>query len=259
MVLQWKRLHLRADERQLLAKGGMLSMKRTYLHFALTLFLATMIAVLATGTGGAASQQFAQVRFDGWGYTLVAPADGSGVTEAFVKYDAATATDLQRYAATNRVLAQQLAAKRQPELAASVSFRRPLSVDEFRAWAARVPLRIESFQLRLMGSEGQRWTLGGTPSQGNLIATDDLQRNLTHLATKGVTDLRGVITVEGRIKVTAYDRLANDPAVFLADVTRSAVASHVSETVPAVDANRLTVLVSPAFWRMEELGLENFR
>lgn len=232
-------------------------MKLTYRRIGVVLSLVVAISFVLTYVATGTPQHLAEARFDGWGYTIVA--DPDGFTRAQIEYDRATVEDLRKYVATNQSLARQLAADGYTELLVTISFRRPLSVDEFRSWAARMPLRVTDYQLRIIGTDGQRWTLGGSPSNGELVSDSDLQRNLAHLSDKGATDLRGVIVVEGQVDASAYTKLAADPDVFLADVTRTATAAHVKNNVGGIDHTRLALLVAPAFSWMEDLGLENFQ
>lgn len=231
--------------------------KFTYLRAGLILSVLTVAAFLTTFTASGSAQELGRARFDGWGYTVVADPDGSA--RAQIDYDHGSVADLRRYAATNRALAHQLATDGAKTLTVSVSFRRPLSVDEFRAWAAKAPLQVDGFQLRLTGTNGQRWTLGGAPTRGELVSAVDLNRNLDRLRAKGAADVRGVIVAEGTVAAGVYDQLANDPAVFLVDVTPSAARDRIIKTVRGVDPAHLSVAVAPAFSWMEDLGLENFR
>ncbi len=225
----------------------------------LVLALAAIASFVMAYTASGTPQHIAQAHFDGWSYTIIT--DPDGFVHANVDYDRAAVADLRRYAETNRALARQLAADGQEVLSVSVSFRRPLPVDKFRVWAATVPLRIKDYQFRAAGSDGRSWTLGAAPSRGELVSMPDLQLTLDHLAAKGksVTEVRGVIVVDGQIDAVAYEQLATDPAVFLADVTRSAVAARIAKTMRGIDRRRLAVLVPPAFAAMEKLGLENFQ
>lgn len=218
-----------------------------------------MSYTVMASTAGSMPQHLIESQFDGWSYTIITDPDGS--VFAYVDYDRTTVAALYRYAETNRTLARQLAADGQEVLSVSISFRRPLLIDEFRTWAARVPLRIKDYQFRAVGSDGRSWTLGAAPSHGELVYMPDLQLTLDHLAARGrsITEVRGVIIVDGQIDISAYEQLATDPFIFLADVTRSAVVTHVAKTVRGIDYRRLAVLAPPAFAAMEKLGLESFQ
>lgn len=230
---------------------------RAGLVLSLAALLSFILTYLLTGNARGTPQYLAQARFDGWGYTAIAAPDGS--IRVQVNYDRASVADLYRYVETNRALARQLATDGQAELAVTVSFRRPLTIAEFQTWAAHAPLQIREYQIRLRDAQGRRWTLGGAPSGGILISPTDLQRHLIYLASRGATDVQGVIVAEGTVAASVYDRLAADPDVFLADVTRSAAAAHLLRTVRGLDPRRLEATVAPAFSWMEDLGLEHFR
>jgi len=235
-------------------------MRLSYLHLG----LATSLAALAISAATAASsnaepQRLGEARFNGWQYTVVADPQGQGATRASIEFDHSDVAALKRYVTVNQALAHELAVGGRESLPITVSFREPISVAEFRAWAARTGMTVEGFQVRLTGSDARRWTLGGTPTSGQLVADADLQRSLDKLASKGATEMRGVIVAEGSIGSVAYDRLASDRTVFLADVTRAATAEHIARTVRGVDAAKLSVAVAPVYASMEDLGLDNFR
>ena len=196
-------------------------------------------------------------RFDGWGYSAGTESDGS--TIAHVESDRATVADLHRYAATNKTIARELTTAGVTAFAATISFRKPLPIDEFVVWAGKSPIVVEAFQLRIIGTNGEKWTMGGAPRRGELIAASDLERNLSDMRTRGGTDVRGVIVVEGKVEASAYERVANDPAVFVADITRSAAREHIVKTMRGVNPSRISVILAPVYGRMEDLGLDNFR
>ena len=232
-------------------------LRLTYLRAGLVLSLATLATFILTFTASGTPQHVAEARFDGWGYVVVA--DPDGFARAHVEFDRATAAQLHHYVAVNRALAHQVANSGQKDLSVTVSFRKPLSIDEFRDWARKVPLRVSGYQLRIVAADGRRWTLGGAPQGTELVSTPDVQRHLSNLAAKGATDVRGIIVAEGVVDAAAYDQLANEPSVFVADVTRSAAKAHIAKNVRGIDQARLAVLVAPAFSWMEDLGLDNFQ
>ncbi len=57
----------------------------------------------------------------------------------------------------------------------------------------------------------------------------------------------------------AYERVAKDPAVFIADISRSAARDNIVKTMRGINPSRVNVTVAPAFGWMEDLGLNNFR
>lgn len=225
----------------------------TYLRLGLVFSFAALATFATVYIASGTPQQLAQARFDGWGYTLVL--DPGGAPIAQVQYDQATMADLQRYAQTNRVLARQLVADGEKDMSVLVTFRRPLSVDEFRAWASRAPLRVKDYQFHAVGADGRPWTLGAAPSSGELVSGADLQSVLDHLKARGnALEVRGVVVVDGQVDAARYEQLADAPSVFLADVTRPAAAAHIKKTVRGFDHSRLAVVVPPAFARLEALS-----
>lgn len=229
----------------------------TLLHLGGAATLAAVLVFATTYVGTANPQRTASAQFGSWGYNAFTDPDGS--TVATVDFSARTEADLRRYVDTNRQLAKQLAAEGQKTLAVTATLSRPLPLDEFKGWAAVSPLRIKTFQIRVTGPDGRRATVGGAPVGGELVSAERLQGALDRVATHGASQVVGVIVVEGEVDSSAYERLANDSAVFLADVTRTAVASHIAKTAPGIDRGRLGVTVAPVYWTLEDLGLVKAR
>jgi hypothetical protein len=192
-------------------------------------------------------------QFATWRYSGHTEADGFTMVQ--VDHTVATAEDLRLYVAANRGLARQLAAEGYKQLAVTATLSRPLPLDEFKQWAAKSPLQVKGWQIRVTGPDGRRATVGGGPAGGELISSERLQRALDRVASHGTGSVAGVVVVEGEIEAAAYDSLANDPVVFLADVTRTAAASHIKKTKPEIDQSRLGVVVGNVYWKLENLGL----
>lgn len=201
-----------------------------------------------------APESFEEVRFNGWSYQR--GTDPDGATTVAVNFDRSTVTALEQYAQVNRRLAKQLVADGEKTANVLVTFRRPVNIDEFRTWASSGIMSVVGFQIRLTTPNGIPYTLFGAHTNGELVSQVDVQRNLDNLASRrGATEVKGVIVADGRIDLAAYDRLTNDPRVFIADVTRTVVSNHLKQTVPGIDLDKVNVRVAPLYGSMEQLGL----
>lgn len=172
-----------------------------------------------------------------------------------MSYEYESLEELQRYAQQNRRLAQQLGGAGVADLDVVITFKRALPLADFQAWVKSRPLRVSAYTMRIIGKDGERVTVGGAPDKDVLVAEARLKRILDHLAEKGATDLRGVITVEGTLRTDDYERIAADPDVFLADVSRSFVQHEANRKNPSLKDRPKQVVVRPAFWYLEDLGL----
>lgn len=200
--------------------------------------------------------------FGTWSYTAGREDDGALVIH--VRYDDRSIAGLRAYATANRTLAQQLA-REGGQAEVQITFRAPVSPDEFRTWAASTGLKVKTVTLRTVEGDGRRSTLGVHPQATDPLPQAAIDRRLASVSqTQRSGKLIGPLTVQGVITVTAsvdakrLPSIAGDPRVFLADVT-PAVTRRALTTAGVSDAARGTVFVKPPFWQMEDLGLDNFR
>lgn len=230
-----------------------MSMLRKFTPYilALTIFGA-MFLIGTLGQASADAPIVAQNRFTGWEYISTIDADGSIVTQ--VAYRHGSIAELQQYVQENKRLAVQLDEAGVAEVDTVVTLNRALPLADFEAWAAAQPLQVRSYTMRLMGKNGERITLGGGPTANGPVDAEMLKSVLDHLADRGAVDLRGVISLEGTVRLADYDRLATDPSIFLVDVTTSFVRNELNKNA-SLHGKQQYFTVSPAFWYLEDLGL----
>ena len=69
--------------------------------------------------------------------------------------------------------------------------------------------------------------------------------------------MQGVYAVSGTIQGNMLPSLLNDPLVFIPDVRLTVMRNDVADIVP--DPSVIRHALGSPFWKMEDLGLENFR
>lgn len=200
--------------------------------------------------------------FPDWSYQALREEDGFVLTK--VRYDDNSVAGIKAYAKANEGMAQRLIARGQASLEVEITFRRLLSADEFREVITRsgVPLsRISTYHMRAIGSDGQWLTMGGTPTNSELISQAAvIDRQMANIR-RHVPDaqFQGVAYLEATITPDEYQRLLAHESVFMIDVTKSEIRVALQGIVPINGAHGLGVLSAKPFWAMQRLGLENFR
>lgn len=215
--------------------------------------LGSAIVVGMPQTASANQPILAQGNVNGVRYLTYQDNDGSIVTE--LSFQHRTRDELLRHVEENHRMASQLQSEGVAEVTAEVTLRHPVPLSDFPGWTQSRPLRVSSYTVRLVDKNGQRVTVGGAPGNGGLVASDSIQRILNHLSERGVMDLRGVITVEGTLKTKDYEQLAGDPDVFLVDISGTYIRDEILNRNPALRDRPQRIVVPPAFWYLEDLGL----
>jgi hypothetical protein len=216
------------------------------------------ISVLATLVAQQPRGFIQEHDFGAWSYK--AWREDSGLVDASVDIDSSSVAGLQAFAAANRDLANQLAAG-SGDVEVRIVFRHVLSPDEYLAWSASAGLDwysdVSFTSIDTRGHEG-----------GGSIASDSNdpwpQERVNSFLDAGRSVPYGPITIGGPFYVlgkVAANRLpivANDPRVFVADVTSNVIRSEL-EAANVVIADRTFVNPPQIFSAMLALGLENFR
>lgn len=226
---------------------------------ALVLFAAITALGLANASAGPPPPELiASETFPGWGYQVWAEPDG--YMSARIDYKRDSVQALRNYVTVNKTLANQLRSEGLSEFVVIVTFKRPIALDDFWAWVAVNPLKVNSYTLRVLAKDGSRVTIGGAPSEESpREAEAHLRRILGIVARHGATDVQGIMSVEGVLSATDYDKLVADKNIFLVDVTRSAVLQRLMKIAPQVRLKVQAIMVPLAFPDMEDLGLDNFQ
>jgi hypothetical protein len=173
---------------------------------------------------------------------------------ARVSFDLQTVSGLRAYADANRVLANQLS-QRGERIEVQVTFRAPLTPEQFRTWVARHGMNVEVAGVRFIDGNGLRGALSISPEGDELLPQDVLDAPQNNIPG---TQTEGVMNVRGSVEASQLPSVAADGYVFIADCTRAAIIEDLTAAgVP--DATAFEIRVRSPSWEMEDLGLENFR
>lgn len=214
---------------------------------------------------GAQPQEVGRGDYGSWSYVAVRLEQG---LYAYIRYDDSSIQALNAYVQTNRELANQLAAST-GEMRIDITFRTPVEIDKFRAWATQAGLRDEQSDLRTVDGDGRIGTvsfnyprhLQASPHNEPLPQANLNDWLNARKSNRSDIVLQGVFHARGKVDSNRLPLIALDPLVYLADVTpnivrRDLVAAGVADAEDVVGVYNYDL--RHPFWRMDELGLENF-
>lgn len=194
--------------------------------------------------------------FGSWKYTAVREATGE--LSASVQYDNLSVAGLRTHAATNQALIRQIV-QTGGRADVQVTFRSPVTADDFRSWAAATGLRVNGVSLRTVDQRGQRSTLFINPQDGDPLPQAFIDGQLAEASRKvGPLTVQGVIMMHGQLEATRLPAIATDTRVFLADVTPTIVRRELAAAGIA-GTEQMSINLPVTFWQLENLGLEQFR
>ncbi len=195
-----------------------------------------------------------------WSYTT--KAQQHGPFTAYININDRTVAGLKQYAETNKALAVELA-KTKTDARFQLTFRKPVDVPTYRAWAKTTGISYFSDVILGMVEDNGK-TLTGQIGSGSSdpLPLVNLDSSLAGLKQNGhlITSV-GITQVRGHADSSVLPALANDPMVFLAEVTPNAIIKEL-RAGGASDADIDQASIensSPIFSLMEQLGLANFR
>lgn len=222
--------------------------------------VAQRIATLSALTTQIAQQPRGLIRehdFGAWSYK--AWREENGMVQASVGFDSSSVAGLQAYAAANRDLAAQLATGGD-DIDVQVVFRRVLTPTEYLAWSASAGMdwyeyiSFNATDTRGHGGSGSIVSDSSDPwPQGGVNRFLDTGRT----APYGPLTINGPFEVDGKIAANRLLTVANDPRVFVVDVTSYVISSELEAANVVMDW--VNVDPPPIFSAMLALGLENFR
>lgn len=178
---------------------------------------------------------------------------------AHVQYSANNEDELTAYVSQNKTLAQELQRDDVKDLNVVVTFARPIPLESLQPWVEDNDFSVESFTMRVSGSNGERVTVGGVSLDGKSIDKVHLNRILENVARHGATDVRGIVNLEGTLPTKKYETAARDKDIFLVDVTRSVILRRLQKSKPQFQLSPSAIIVPPLFPRLEDLGLTKIR
>jgi hypothetical protein len=195
----------------------------------------------------------AEGSYDGWRFT--AEQATTGELLAKVTYDHASAPDLERYKSENLRVATEMRSSGDRRVEAEISFRRPMPLGSIHDWAQSKDVALRGYTLRALSPAGGRVTIGRYPERAGsplnpAVDTARLEGITQHLASRGVSQPVGVVLAQVGLNLADYERVSSNTDVLLVDVT----AAFVRKQLGPSGANA-AVLVPPAYWYLEDLGL----
>lgn len=184
---------------------------------------------------------------------------------AIITYKADNLQELTAYAEANRTLVAGLAGNKEP-ISVIVTFRTYMSPDQLRQWARDSGLLVTGGMMRIVQGNGQLGTLGlGLGTDDDPLPQAELDAELENIrnqsGTGGIREIPGIYSVEGTVDSSRIGAITSNPMVYMADVTRTVVYNRLLAAGwgELIDRQRIQVVPPNPFWRMEELGLDNFR
>ncbi len=192
-----------------------------------------------------------------WQYQVVQ--ESKDYVSARVDYSRDSYEALRQYAIVQASLVQGLRKDGIDQLFISVTFRRPLPIVEFREWAKAHNMRVDSFMIRVKSPDGRAVTVGGVPTNGQIVEDDHLQRILQRVVAHGATDVQGIFSADGVSSITSYSKISTSKEVFISDVTRSVILHRLAKKHPTIQLQAQSIIIPSPFSRMEELGLDKFQ
>lgn len=224
---------------------------------AIAIFAMLGLSLLAFSRSVSAQPQIWQHSFDGWSYAGYV--DSDGYVNGRVWLEANTVGGLKKYAAANRVLADQLWKSGQRTMQVEVTFKHPISIETLSRLQVRSGVIINRVQARVISADGQRVGMDWVVANPSDLNPPSMDLTLNDISQKmnGPARFLGVVSFIGRGNRQAYDQLISDPDVFIADVTVNQIQRDMGNNIPI---EKFSLVTGPAvFWLMEDAGLNNFQ
>jgi hypothetical protein len=194
-----------------------------------------------------------------------------GHISAGVRYNADTIDDLFAYAEANRQLASQLAAGG-GEVEIYITFRTYVEPEQFRSWARTIGLKATWSAIRIVtdvnaviGVEGyENDPLPQVVYEEQLRPfSEEAQRE----PQRAIREIKGIYYTFGSVPADKLIQIANDPLVFIADVTPNIVRQELIKAgIPGAEQASVGIgttfdaSVTTPFWDMEgKFGLDKFQ
>ncbi|MDQ5826733.1 MAG: hypothetical protein M3441_21340 [Chloroflexota bacterium] len=193
-----------------------------------------------------------------WSYD--ASREESGLVVATVSFDDTSVNGLRAFSAANKKLAEDLETSGN-EAIVKVTFKKPIPVEEYRAWAASSGVtEFDVIYTRVRDNAGRNSSFSTVSMSHDPYpqpALDSFIDSSNKMAS-GPFTVVGITYFEGKIAADRLAGLSRDPNVFLADVTENIIRSELMQDNVLL-ADRTHVPPLDVFGVMERLGLNNFK
>ncbi len=186
---------------------------------------------------------------------------GQDVVYLGIRYDDSSVASLKAYVEINKKLAAQLAAEG-GTAHVMVTFRSYIAPEQFRAWTNRYGINLYEIEMRGMEANGLRSTSAvrpNMPGQPDPLLQSSIDRQFAaHRPGDKPATFNGIFMTRGEVDASQLTSIANDPLVFLADVTTE-YATRDLAAAQVKGADKVSSDEHSPIWRMEDYGLQNFR
>ncbi len=141
-----------------------------------------------------------------------------------------------------------------------ITFRWPLSPEEFTQLIAESEMHVTKYRIRVIDGRGARATIGGQPSANERIPAGMLSTAIEGIeqASGGRAELKGFFETQGIVYQEGYRRLLAHPKVFLVDVSVTLAHQILQSRGWKVRLDEIQFAGGSPYWDMEDLGLDLF-
>ncbi len=226
-------------------------------HIALFSSIAIVAALLWFGSQNIAAEStiLADQQLPGLHYVIMSGEEQSAIIQ--VEYDTKSADGILQYKDTVAQLSREYAlAHPDTSFIVDVTFKRPMSIEDFRTLNSNYRAKPVDFALRTVASDGERGTISGAAEKAGDISTEAVDRifNSVQENQKGVT-LKGVVSFRANITGATYDALSSDGNIFLVDALQPYLTDETVRLKPSVAPSEVDYHTPNPYWFMEEVGL----
>jgi hypothetical protein len=226
-----------------------------------------MLSTLGQNEGALADSPLVVTeQLDGWSYIAVEEQEGEDkvISMDILLPQDVIEQDLLHFVKVNQTLLQELIASGKTEIPVAVTFNHPLRSDEFEDIISRAGMAVVLYQFRALQDDGTRWTIGGAPEDGQLLAQDSLDAMMENIHSGGERKVKllGVFYAEGVVTADAAVKLLDDERVFAVDVTGAVAPERMriraeEEFGYDFEKKQPKIVIQPAglYWAMEDMGL----
>lgn len=181
---------------------------------------------------------------------------------AVILYDDKSLAGIEVYKEANKTLVKQLAGESK-QVDVSVTFRNFVEPDKFRSWITSLGIKVTDADVRAIDSVGNQIALFVSPQPGDgPLPQESLDRAVRPHERSGAGasgTIVGVYYVRGKVDAAKLQAIADDPLVYLADVTPNIVRKELT-AAGWEDVDKAGIRVQPphSFFKMEEIGIWKF-
>jgi hypothetical protein len=188
-----------------------------------------------------------------WQYRAAVDPTGQRII-ANATYALGSVAQVGNFEVTQRQLAHELIATTLTTLDVTIVFRHPLTQAAFEHFITSYALNVSDYTLRYVDNHGERVTIGGSPSDGELVPKNTLNFILEHLQQRSPGALLGWIEVRTTVPAHVYEAIISNDEVYFVDVSRSVVRAAFNNDGTTT---KLPIeLSTPQFyWNLENLHL----